>query len=613
VKVTNSLTQEVTSIDQPTVLITDKDLISSTHQISQKLHWLKSKYRVYSHEFPIQKELNWEGSAEALIINSSRLNEEISISTESQRSFTYAFQKGVYSLRLLSKNKESSEPFLLEVLEAPVIRYFSPLPRERILNSQTTDFVWSAVPLVEKYKLLVQNEKQTQKEKVLTTTQTQMVIEDQRPLIWTIWGIDPEGFEIPPKYSYEIFPSHQLFGAPKILSIEIRKPASDTPLEKEPSAPIEKDKFEDKKKESNKDQSWLQFLFPQAHANESTHLKEVRISWEPIPGADHYSIEISSDPSFLQPELIDQTTNSFYNWKTQSEKETYYFRIAAGHKTGRLGLFTPPTLINMKDFVSARGYHDLLASNLESTPTSTMTSAPTSATKDLSQIKSQNTPLPEPISIPIQSQELKNQEVPPISKIENWDPVFLFRTQLVLNQYHRHFKTKNDFQVKQNYILESHLQLATQIKKFNLQFEWMNHKLNSKAANEFQDSLQFHQYRLAGHFRWTQNHAIGLVKLTDTYFKRTGFESIKPENIELMGFSYEYQRKWHYWNFSGQVQWATTEMDQTQIHVAARVFNSKAFQIYGLLVGAQIYFDQLESPVFKAQGESMGAILGWEW
>ncbi|MCB0363255.1 MAG: hypothetical protein KDD35_11055, partial [Bdellovibrionales bacterium] len=64
-------------------------------------------------------------------------------------------------------------------------------------------------------------------------------------------------------------------------------------------------------------------------------------AWNPVVGADFYIIEISKSQDFQNPLIVEKVPIEQFLW-IPPEKVIYYWRVAAGQKSGRMGLFSPP-------------------------------------------------------------------------------------------------------------------------------------------------------------------------------------------------------------------------------------------------------------------------------
>jgi len=140
-------------------------------------------------------------------------------------------------------------------------------------------------------------------------------------LQWSVWGIDQKGFKIPPKYQYPLFIRKNPFAPPKLNKPKIIQP----------------------KGYKNKT-SLLQLLISKAWAKAS---KQALFSWQAVEGAELYYLEISTQQDFRNPIVQEQVSESQFLWNSLDDSQTYYWRVAAGDQSGRMGVFTEPTLVEL--------------------------------------------------------------------------------------------------------------------------------------------------------------------------------------------------------------------------------------------------------------------------
>jgi hypothetical protein len=74
--------------------------------------------------------------------------------------------------------------------------------------------------------------------------------------------------------------------------------------------------------------------------------QSVIFSWFPVPGADHYTIEISLDTGFVKPIVIKKVRTTEFKW-SGFPLQTVYYRVAAGQDNGRKGLFSEPLKVEL--------------------------------------------------------------------------------------------------------------------------------------------------------------------------------------------------------------------------------------------------------------------------
>lgn len=302
-------------------------------KLNQSMQWETDKdLRIYSHYFPVFTQLRWTGAAEKVrLVSPNRTEQWIDVQPGSQEIYL-SLEMGGYYLTLI-KGDESSRSLGVHVVPAPSLVYFSPLPRDRVRTGTKTLFTWLSELPSGNYRLEISSDETFSKldqSEVTPISRTEIQLLPQGALFWRVIGIDDQGFEVPPAFAYPLFSHPNPLDAPKI-----RAPA----LEAEPPPP---------------DTSWLDriwhWIIPQSYAyqKEKPHRPRVPLlfEWEPVDGADHYIIEISSRADFKDPEVIAKVFATRYAW-SEYEKKVYFFRIAGGTRSGRLGLFSPPERVDL--------------------------------------------------------------------------------------------------------------------------------------------------------------------------------------------------------------------------------------------------------------------------
>lgn len=329
--------------------------------------------RVYTHTFPHRYQLRWQGEAQELrVILPDRRVEHLPLS-EGEREKTLPLWGGAYSFSLVKSdqagNTISSETLHLSILPAPKIRYTSPLPRERVIVKENTDLAWFKLPDIQRYRVeVITPPKQGDMATLYWSADVSQPSTTWQPqttgrYFWQVYGIDPDGFEIPPHYANEIFSVFNPLSAPRL-----RAPAkTDDESTLKPNEIDREKKSDDQNKKSSTGafhRVW-ELFFAKAYAqeigasagdekksdgasegvnatNKSSQTQPSRqliFSWYPVEDADFYIIEISSTPDFLQPEVNQKISSPEFIWR-EFKNEVYYWRVAAGQNNGRMGLFS---------------------------------------------------------------------------------------------------------------------------------------------------------------------------------------------------------------------------------------------------------------------------------
>jgi hypothetical protein len=74
--------------------------------------------------------------------------------------------------------------------------------------------------------------------------------------------------------------------------------------------------------------------------------QQVVFSWYPVPEAEYYIIEISDSPDFAKPVVAEKIRKEEFTW-SQFERRPYYWRVAAGQESGRMGLFSEASEVDL--------------------------------------------------------------------------------------------------------------------------------------------------------------------------------------------------------------------------------------------------------------------------
>lgn len=285
---------------------------------SQSLQWLESKpLRVYTFEDSTGIPLEWAGQATG--INISRVSEaEITRPVlAQQKSAEIELKLGSYNIRLADENGVSAAR-TIEVWKAPRIFLKKPLPRDRLKVGEDYEFVWTAEENVKEYQIKLLDQSGIRSE---STSQNFKVLrfDKEQDLDWKIEARDDEGYLIPSLYQNKIYLRAEPLQAPKLKAPSIQVPHSSG-----------KSGFF----------NWFRLLLPEAQAASEKNNQEILFEWEAVVGANYYTIEISSDSGFRQPEVVENSTVTNYVWKKFDPKKKYYWRVAAANSSGRMGLFS---------------------------------------------------------------------------------------------------------------------------------------------------------------------------------------------------------------------------------------------------------------------------------
>jgi hypothetical protein len=325
------------------VLKIENNKVSETLHVEKSLKFEGPEYqRIYSYKPEASVPVSWLGEAEKIQIvplGKTKVIQEVDAASKTKN---LALEPGKYTLRLM-KNGKISEAKEIEIWQAPTLQLLSPFPRDRVKTNEAVSFVWTYLPEAKEYKFVVTNlttGKVT--EKVVKTNSVDFNFLDEADVQWKVIGIDRDGFEMPAPYANQIFPRNEPFAAPKLKSPELRVPAS-----KKKSKPDSQYDFQLKPVWAL---LWQSLFSTAAFASEETRKStdyEAVFAWEVVPGADVYTIEISDSADFQSPLLSKVVKKTEFTW-TQFQLGTYYWRVAAGSSTGRMGVFSDPAKVQLE-------------------------------------------------------------------------------------------------------------------------------------------------------------------------------------------------------------------------------------------------------------------------
>lgn len=521
IQLSNKNTNESKTIKKDTIVKTNANQVEEQSFISEKLKWNNDKNRIYSHIFPLNLNLNWQGDAEVLeVVNQHKTIETIKVKNHSE--YDFLLNPGTYSFRLKGKNGISSESFIVESLVAPVIQYFSPLPRERFKTSDIIQFNWTPLKNIKYYKLNFlenRNLEAIYKTQDVPKNSTSIKLENESSLSWQIHAVDENNYVIPPLYDYPIYSVDNPFAAPKIKEIIIRKPASKL-----------KNDHLNKNKPTLINKLW-NIIIPNAYA-ENIDYREVKFSWEPIEGADFYLIEISSNPNFLNPEINTPVSKNEFTWKETHRFEIYYFRIAAGDKNGRLGIFSQPQAVSLKDI---RTEEIPIEKPIISAVESNNIEALEYNKKEVESIDSNRVHLTD---IDIKN-NLENNYIEPSFQIL-WSLGYAYQIQKD--------KIKDDF----TQTFEGSVPVLTQLFSKGrlwasyIELQYVEWKID-KVMYPFQNDFEYFSGSANFYYRQSIKHAFGLHYLRRPISERISYEKINLIDKDFWGLSYLHnysKRKW---------------------------------------------------------------------
>ncbi len=327
------------SLSENQVLKIEDNKAAGAIAVSENVKFEGPAYqRIYSHQARIEIPVTWQGDAQSLQVSPLGKTRSARNLASGQRRDLLSLESGKYTLRLL-KDGEVSESKELEVWQAPPFHLLSPFPRDRVKTNQQLQFVWSSLTEAHHYKFVVKNLRSGDVfEKTVSTNTTDHTFTEESDFEWKVIALDRDGFEILPPYGNQIFPRHEPFAAPKLKSPELRLPASKPDSSWRPER-------------QNKWSWFFRWLLPYSRAADSAAKNstdyEAVFAWEPVNGADLYTIEISASSDFRNPLTSKTVKRTEFIW-SKFNLGTYYWRVAAGASNGRMGVFSEPAKVELK-------------------------------------------------------------------------------------------------------------------------------------------------------------------------------------------------------------------------------------------------------------------------
>jgi hypothetical protein len=291
-------------------------------KLDQDLRWQTvPEHRIYTHESQASVALSWTGPATELRLQSLGRPEQVVPLAAGQTEVRLQLPSG-HHLAYLRSGERTSVPAEVEVWRAPVLHLIMPLPRNRLRTAEQNTFLWTRIPEVASYELRIDGT-QTHVHERSPANSLSLRFSDEDDALWGVWGVDKQGYLIPPLYKYPVYMRLEPLAAPKLFSPKLRQPAS----RRHDGASLWK---------------WMiEAVIPTAHAEDEW---EAYFAWEKVPGADRYVIEISESADFRNLVLSRETKKPEFVW-SDYRKRVYYWRVAAGHSSGRMGVFSEPALV----------------------------------------------------------------------------------------------------------------------------------------------------------------------------------------------------------------------------------------------------------------------------
>jgi hypothetical protein len=573
----NKTSKTEKSFNKNSVIITNQKEVEFTQTISKELKWENNFDRIYTFNSDVFYKLEWIGNAYQLqLIHPDKRISHYAV--DNSRSLEVTLPIGTHIFRLV-KNNETSLEKIIEVYPAPKIHYYSPLPRERVDLNKDVSFVWNSIPFAKEYevefidkssnKILVKN--------IFTESSFKLKFEMEKDILWHIKAIDKEGFRIPSSYEYQLYSTKNPFTFPQIKSMKLRSPAQ----EKKPPTLINK---------------FFNALIPKAYAQNMLD-GEIRLDWESIPGADYYEIEISSQPHFMNPEVQSRTYTPEFIWKSQFQKNQYYFRVAAGNKDGRMGLFSPVQVIDISKLEVETPTIELTQKKMEAHFLETLSLDKFS---DIFDSSLNSTPL---------------NIIEKSLNLEALEPKYDFKLDFSFNYIKKSLEIKNDFKSDFSEWTKNNLNFLIKTKSFiNIFYLSYQEFAPNELELPFQNTIYFWEGNYQFLYNFNKTHSLGISIFKENSFTRSNYETIKPKDHISSGISYLFLKDWGRLNYNLNFQ-TLKGSDFLSINFKNRLYSNIYTPTFPLdfIFGIQLEYQVLFGSTYKGEMFSTGVFTGLDW
>ncbi len=321
-------------LEKSKVLQLGSDLNLKTINKIESIRWDETALRrIYIFSDQISVDLKWTGPANEIIIQGPQRSEIKIPLKDLQQVAQVNFQPGSYQLRLATA-AGLSEAKSIEVWKAPKIFLKYPLSRDRVDRTKPLEFLWTSDTLIKNYKIEITKKNKLHQSEVTAQTAKSFQFTDEGEYKWSVSGFDSEGFSVPATNESDFFIQEILLEAPQLKVPTLIEEKKDT----NENSPNSRYKFKNKLK------LFWNLFFPEAIASADRY--EISFEWSLVAGADIYTLEVSETADFSNPLLVKVLRKNSYKWKN-AENKKYYWRVASGHSSGRLGLFSEPMQLQL--------------------------------------------------------------------------------------------------------------------------------------------------------------------------------------------------------------------------------------------------------------------------
>jgi hypothetical protein len=559
-----------------------KDQVVSIHQseltkrqISERLKWSAPiQGRHYTHNQTHSLELQWQGQAKTLQITDGEGKEE-SVDIVGLQAIRHTFSRGNYRLRLVN-DETVSQSRNIQIWQAPQLHLLDPRPRDRMHPGQI-HFSWTPTIGASAYIFSAKGQS-TQIEQEVTGTSVLIEFPNEDDIQWEVKAKDTDGVTIPANYHYPLYIRKNPFAPPKLHQPKV------APKEAKYSQPLWR--------------FFCQLLLPNANASETSGLAAL-LSWDPVPGADFYVIEISNSDDFRTLIHTEHISMSQLIFSDKGSKPKLYWRVAAGSKQGQMGIFSEPALLEWKTLEEI----DLATGKTQAQAKKNQAVIEKTQDENLSlpNTPAHSTPPGKNKQMPTTATPPKKSSPPSTSPPRKLIQVQSFRLwwapQWSINQIHAG-DTKSQLSGLQEMGLGSQLDLSlTQshdlLILFNMQ--QMNFEPDPPPNYPFQSDVNSYQasVRLLG-----QRHGVGTAWLWGaSLFMLPGIQRVDYESVDLIqqtGFGLQtgLRSRWNSFEYIGLLGAHTVGPDWGINILQQVIYQPNSYIIIGAEIEGTTYFDQ---------------------
>jgi len=311
-----------TFIDENKWVSIDGDKVTQK-ELDKQLVWVNPpEKRQYIRSSDIEITFEWMGDAKGIKIKNKEGVVNYQDLAIEQKKKSLRFPSGEYQIRLLGHDKLGPS-FILQIWKAPLLHLLKPEPRNRIAFEEQR-FIWTPLSEAASYELHIRGAA-TSELLQSQDNEARFQFHTEDDVFWEVWGVDSEGFKIPPAYRYPLFIRESPFAPPKLFQPQAVPPKSS---------------------QNNRQNIWFELFFPRAFAQEIKPMGAL-LTWQSIPGADLYVVEISDNKDFRKLIHSQEVKTNKYIFTNLSASEKLYWRVAAGSSSGRMGVFSDPDLLTL--------------------------------------------------------------------------------------------------------------------------------------------------------------------------------------------------------------------------------------------------------------------------